>query len=49
MERDGRRLLANVSLETKTILQWSLTLDGKLLQEVREVWEEVGYTLAPAS
>jgi hypothetical protein len=37
-------ILANSSLETMTILQWISTLYGKLLQEVRGVWEQMGYT-----
>jgi hypothetical protein len=37
-------VLANISLEPMTILQWISKLDGKLLQEVRGVWEQMGYT-----
>jgi|ERR1043166_321257 hypothetical protein len=37
-------VLANVSLETMTISQWFSTLDGKVLQEVKAVWEQMRYT-----
>jgi hypothetical protein len=37
-------VLANIPLEKMTILEWVSTLDGKLLQEVRRVWEQMGYT-----
>jgi hypothetical protein len=42
-------VLANNSLETKTILQWMWTLEGKALLEVRGVWDQMGYTPTPAS
>ncbi|MGH9972131.1 MAG: hypothetical protein ACREBG_30670 [Pyrinomonadaceae bacterium] len=37
-------VLANVSLETMTISQWFSTLDIKVLQEVKAVWGQMGYT-----
>jgi len=37
-------LLANVPLETMTILEWISTLQGKPLQEVRAVWEQMRFT-----
>ncbi|HSS20975.1 MAG TPA: hypothetical protein VLL54_12945 [Pyrinomonadaceae bacterium] len=37
-------VFANLALETMTILQWTSTLDGKPLQEVRAVWEIMRYT-----
>jgi hypothetical protein len=37
-------LLANVPLETMTILEWISTLEGKPLQEVRAVWEQMRFT-----
>jgi hypothetical protein len=40
-------ILANTPLKTMTIPQWTLTFGGKPLQEVRRVWEEMGY--APAA
>jgi len=40
-------ILANTSIETMTILRWISTLEGRPLQEVREVWEYMGYTPAP--
>jgi hypothetical protein len=36
-------VLANTSIETMTILQWISTLEGRSLQEIRRVWEEMGY------
>jgi hypothetical protein len=42
-------VLAHVPLETMSILQWTLTFEGKPLQEVRRVWEEMGYTPSTAS
>jgi hypothetical protein len=42
-------VLANNSLETKTILQWMSTLEGRPLLEVRGVWDQMGYTPTPAS
>lgn len=42
-------VLANAPLETMTILQWISTLEGRPLQEVRRVWEEMGYTPSTAS
>jgi hypothetical protein len=42
-------VLANVPLETLTILEWISTLEGRLLQEVREVWEHMGYRPAPVT
>jgi hypothetical protein len=41
--------LANTPVDTKTILQWISTLDGKPLQAVRGVWEQMGYTPGPGS
>jgi hypothetical protein len=40
-------VLANMPLETMTILQWISTLDGRLLQEVLRVWEQMGFTPNP--
>jgi hypothetical protein len=40
-------ILANDSVETMTILQWISTLEGKTLNEVREVWEQLGYRPPP--
>ena len=40
-------VLADVSLETMTILEWISTLDGRLLQEVLEAWRQVKYTPTP--
>jgi hypothetical protein len=37
-------VLANISLETISILQWISTLDGRPLQEVLRVWEQMGFT-----
>lgn len=37
-------LLAKLSLEAKTILQWIPTLQTKPLQEVLAVWNQMGYT-----
>jgi len=37
-------LLANVPLETMTILEWISTLQGKPLQEVLAVWEQMRFT-----
>ena len=37
-------VLANISLETKTILQWIPTLQAKPLQEVLSVWNQMDYT-----
>lgn len=42
-------VLAHVPLETMSILQWTLTFEGRPLQDVREVWEEMGYTPSTAS
>jgi hypothetical protein len=42
-------VLANAPLETMTILQWISTLEGRPLQEVRRVWEEMGYRPSTAS
>jgi hypothetical protein len=42
-------VLANVPLETMTILQWISTLEGRPLQEVRRVWKEMGYMPSTAS
>jgi hypothetical protein len=42
-------VLANAPLETMTILQWISTLEGRPLQEVRGVWEEMGYRPSTAS
>lgn len=42
-------VLANISLETRTIPQLTSTLGGKPLQEVREVWEQLGYRPTPAN
>jgi len=42
-------VLANAPLETMTILQWISTLEGRPLQEVRRVSEEMGYTPSTAS
>jgi hypothetical protein len=36
-------LLASISLEAKTILQWIPTLQAKPLQEVLAVWNQMGY------
>jgi hypothetical protein len=41
-------VLANIPLETKTILQWISMLEGKPLQEVRGVWGQMNYTPIPA-
>ncbi len=41
-------VLVNNSLETKTILQWMSTLEGKPLLEVRGVWDQMGYTPTPS-
>jgi hypothetical protein len=41
-------VLGNISLETMTIRQWTLTFGGRPLQEVRRVWEEMGYTPSTA-
>ncbi len=40
-------VLANMPLETMTILQWISTLDGRPLQEVLRVWEQMGFTPNP--
>jgi hypothetical protein len=40
-------ILAAVPLETMTILQWISTLDGRPLQEVLRVWEQMGFTPNP--
>jgi len=37
-------VLANVSLETLTILEWISTLEGRLLKEVWAAWELVRYS-----
>jgi hypothetical protein len=37
-------VLAAVPLETMTILQWISTLDGRPLQEVLRVWEQMRFT-----
>src|SRR6266498_1997335 len=37
-------ILANVPLETMTILEWISTLDGRQLQEVRGVWDQTKYS-----
>jgi hypothetical protein len=37
-------VLANVPLETMTILEWISTLEGRPLKEVRGVWAHMGYT-----
>ena len=42
-------VLAHVPLETMSILQWTLTFEGRPLQDVRQVWEEMGYTPSTAS
>lgn len=42
-------VLANAPLETMTILQWVSTLEGRPLQEVGRVWEEMGYRPSTAS
>lgn len=42
-------ILAHVPLETMSILQWTLTFEGRPLQDVRQVWEEMGYTPSTAS
>jgi hypothetical protein len=42
-------VLANVPLDTTTILQWTSTLDGKPLQGVREVCEQLAYRPTPAN
>ncbi len=42
-------VLANAPLETMTILQWISTLEGRPLQEVGRVWEEIGYRPSTAS
>jgi len=42
-------VLSHVPLETMSILQWTLTFEGRPLQDVREVWEEMGYTPSTAS
>src|SRR6185312_2806252 len=42
-------VLANAPLEAMTVLHWISTLEGRLLQEVRRVWEEMGYTPSTAS
>ncbi len=42
-------VLEKVSLEEMTIHEWISTLQGKPLQEVRAVWEEMGYTPSTAS
>jgi len=36
--------LANVPLETMTILEWISTLDGRLLQEVWGAWDQTKYS-----
>jgi hypothetical protein len=41
-------VLANIPLETKTILQWISMLEGKPLQEVLGVWGQMNYTPIPA-
>jgi hypothetical protein len=40
-------VLANITLETTTVLQWISTLDERQLREVQEVWEHMRYTPAP--
>lgn len=42
-------VLANAPLETMTVLHWISTLEGRPRQEVRRVWEEMGYTPSTAS
>ena len=42
-------VLAHVPLETMSILQWTLTFEGRPLQDVRQVWKEMGYTPSTAS
>jgi hypothetical protein len=42
-------VLANAPLETMTILQWISTLEGRPLQQVGRVWEEMGYRPSTAS
>jgi hypothetical protein len=37
-------VLANVTLETMTILEWISTLDGRLLQEVWGAWNQTNYS-----
>lgn len=37
-------VLANVPLETMTILEWISTLDGKLLKEVWGAWDQTKYS-----
>ena len=41
-------VLAKIALETMTILQWTSTLEGKPLQEVRGGWDQMRYTPTPA-
>ncbi len=40
-------ILANSSVETMTILQWISTVEGRTLNEDREVWEHLGYKPPP--
>ncbi|MGH9931525.1 MAG: hypothetical protein ACREA9_20140 [Pyrinomonadaceae bacterium] len=40
-------VLANVPLETMTILQWISTLDGRLLQEIWGAWDQTKYSPLP--
>jgi hypothetical protein len=40
-------VLANISLETMTILQWISTLEKRSLQEVRGVWGQMKYAPTP--
>jgi len=42
-------VLAHVPVETMSILQWISTLEGRPLQEVRRVWEEMSYMPSTAS
>lgn len=37
-------VLANVPLETMTVLEWISTLDGRLLQEVWGAWNQTNYS-----
>ena len=37
-------ILADISLETMSILQWISRLDGRPLQEVLRVWKQMGFT-----
>lgn len=40
-------VLADVPLDTVTILEWISTLDGRARKEVLEIWELMGYRPAP--